>query len=386
MIFYKVGFRLVLTMIVIAGCSSQSNHRGRAIEHQNSRTRGVVGQEVEISTEVSERLQASRRLSRRPTNITGTDPSSIQQQFTTIRVRRLCEKESNFSYIVHESITLDLEHHGVNKIRALICLAINNDTEGVRKGLRESGGDLYGSVALLTLIKHKGEAAAIALIDAGVSVNIFDQRGRTPLMIASEEGLERAVIELITNGANVNIVSRSGRNALMYAARANNRGIIFVLIRAKSLINFRDKRGMTALLHGVSKNSIISVDALLEEGADFEEADDQGQTPLALAAIFGYREIAQALIEKGASIDRADAFGRTPLMQAVLFGREGIIDDLLEAGADESLRDMFGDTVLKFAKSRRNKRLVKFFETKRKKREPLTKKLTAPLDTGDETE
>jgi ankyrin repeat protein len=63
----------------------------------------------------------------------------------------------------------------------------------------------------------------------GFSPNAIDEKGRTPLMVASFKGRERVVRYLLENRADVTVQDNEGNNALNYAETGENESILFLL-------------------------------------------------------------------------------------------------------------------------------------------------------------
>jgi ankyrin repeat protein len=114
-------------------------------------------------------------------------------------------------------------------------------------------------------------AALLAADAAGVTIDAQDNKGWTPLIIASCNGRERAVRLLLARGARQELQNEDGDTALHYAAKRGHVGIVEQLCAAP---------GATIAL------------AL---------RDRYGDRPLALAVRYGYAAIASALRARGAS-------------------------------------------------------------------------------------
>jgi uncharacterized protein len=63
----------------------------------------------------------------------------------------------------------------------------------------------------------------------GFSPNAIDEKGRTPLMIASFKGKERIVRYLLEKKADVSVKDNEGRTALDYAEEGENENVLFLL-------------------------------------------------------------------------------------------------------------------------------------------------------------
>ncbi|WP_307972317.1 ankyrin repeat domain-containing protein [uncultured Brachyspira sp.] len=65
----------------------------------------------------------------------------------------------------------------------------------------------------------------------GANINIKDDKGNTPLIIASYNGHKEIVSMLIKNKANINDRNNEGDTAVMEACKQKNMDIIAILIK-----------------------------------------------------------------------------------------------------------------------------------------------------------
>ena len=117
-------------------------------------------------------------------------------------------------------------------------------------------------------------------IDQGQDVNVRNDSGETPLMVAAESNADPDVIIVLWKaGADSTAQDRVGLTPLMHAARANpSPGVIAALLDAGAQINAQFN-GMTALMYAAKRNpnpQVIIV--LLDAGADVQAKDLAGRT------------------------------------------------------------------------------------------------------------
>ena len=72
----------------------------------------------------------------------------------------------------------------------------------------------------------------------------------------------------------------------------------------------------------------------------------------------GHEEIVKALLDRCANVNQAKN-GVTALIRAYWQGQEVIVRALLAKGTQVNLKDNYGGTPLKYAKTQRNKELLK---------------------------
>lgn len=122
-------------------------------------------------------------------------------------------------------------------------------------------------------------------------INSTDERGNTPLILASYRGNYSAVCLLIKEGVDV------------------NKGF-----------------GQGTALHGVSyKGHYKIAKILLENGCKPDEQDVNGTTPILYATILGHIEIAKLLYQYGANIDHKDNTGQSARMYAKSLNRSELL-------------------------------------------------------------
>ncbi|KFE69417.1 ankyrin repeat domain-containing protein [Hyalangium minutum] len=131
----------------------------------------------------------------------------------------------------------------------------------------------------LLAASREGDAELVAgLLKAGTPVNVQDDRGFSPLILAAYHGHTETVRALLAGGAD---------------ACAG------------------DSRGNTALMGAAFKGYVEVVDLLLQQPCAVDQSNGVGQTALMFARLFGRKEVAERLQQKGASPERRDSSGRT---------------------------------------------------------------------------
>jgi ankyrin repeat protein len=67
------------------------------------------------------------------------------------------------------------------------------------------------------------------LIEAGAEVNVANNHGYTPLLIASERGYKRMVRLLLQAGAETHRTTKSGKSALDLATQKDHKEVLYLL-------------------------------------------------------------------------------------------------------------------------------------------------------------
>jgi len=115
------------------------------------------------------------------------------------------------------------------------------------------------------------------LVLGGARLDLPDTRGRTPLMLATEQGNVEAVKVLLRMRAAHDSVDASGKQPLHFAAHnSNSNEIIKLLVQRHANIDARDHCGITPLMLAASKDSANSAQTFMNVGAsklDFDRFD-----------------------------------------------------------------------------------------------------------------
>ena len=287
-------------------------------------------------------------------------------------------------------------------------------TNGVKEGLTPA--------YLLRSAATKNETGVIAMLKGGVSPNITNEKGNTPLIIAASLGDLPSVQDLLAYRADLNAANKDGNTALIYAARYNHPQVIKMMLLPQTMqtpldVNAQNKAGETALYWGAAKGNVEVVKRLLAAGADPTIAANNGLVPAAVAQKNGrsqvlewfnkdVREVENAIIEQDnaailakqkeeASKNKKDTIfeaaakgdqarveelllqdryalkakndqGLTPLLVAVENGQTAMIDYLLSQGA--ALFEASGPgNAMHIAVTKKNLSLLKYLVEKARK-------------------
>ncbi|KAF2968612.1 hypothetical protein GQX73_g4996 [Xylaria multiplex] len=184
-------------------------------------------------------------------------------------------------------------------------------------------------------IRNGGIAVVRSLLQRNpYHLNIRDQKGYTPLMLAVRKG-EYEIVTLLLDQDRIDLEALDGRGntALMIAASQNNDDIFELLLsrheeimellltqdRIYPQVNTQDTYGRTALMHMAfaQSNNARMTSLLLDQGADPNIQDADGRTALGFAAFYGKENIAKLLLtQDGVDPDILDFTGNTLLMLA----------------------------------------------------------------------
>ena len=202
------------------------------------------------------------------------------------------------------------------------------------------------------------------LILQGAYVDIENNEGYTPLMIASRNGYKDVVEVLLEGGASYRTSS------LWKAAERGHKEIVEMLLEGGADINQKDNHGYTALMNASCYGHKEVVEILLQNGADVNIKNENGDTALIWATKEGYKEIVQLLLENGADVNIQNEDGYTALMCASWRGSLDVVNILLEGGADVHQKDKYGKTALMKATGPLKNAIIKEIEEHIQKTKP----------------
>lgn len=165
--------------------------------------------------------------------------------------------------------------------------------------------DEVGRTPLLLATELDRVAIASALIDAGADVNAKDAKQDSPYLLAGAEGRLAILKMTLTHGADLASTNRYGGTALIPAAERGHVEVVQTLIDAGVNVDHVNRLGWTALLEAI----------LLSDGGP------------------AHQEIVRRLIAAGADVNLPDRDGVTPLGHALRRGYAPIVELLRAAGA-----------------------------------------------------
>lgn len=160
-------------------------------------------------------------------------------------------------------------------------------------------------------------------------IDIQDNVGETPLMLAIKNGNVQMTIKLIDSGANVNLLNKYGESALICALRTYDSDTIPDVKKKMSTIV--EKLITKALINVTDHHYVTTVDLIFKMHADQKIPYDE--------------KIAKALLGKsGTNIQ--DKNGDTLLMKAILRKNDNFVKYLVDNNADVNLKNNSGHTAL----------------------------------------
>ncbi|KAH6877111.1 ankyrin repeat-containing domain protein, partial [Thelonectria olida] len=205
----------------------------------------------------------------------------------------------------------------------------------------------------------------VGLLEKGHIAHGRDTRGRSPLLLAAENGSE-ALVELLMAQKGVDLKSKDGeygQTPLARAAENGHKAVVKLLLQGSGINpDQTDYDYHTPLSRAAMNGHTAVVKLLLEkDSVDVDFKGNLSRSPLSWAAKGGHVEVVKLLLEKDAQIESKCMFGRTPLSYA---RTEAVVELLLEKGAELESRDVYGQTPLSWAIVDKKEAVVKLLVKK----------------------
>ena len=213
--------------------------------------------------------------------------------------------------------------------------------------------DLLGAI-------RRGDAKTVGdLLAASPDLaNAKDERGNSPLLIATYTGKHDIVPLLLERGARASFFEACALGLVEHV-----RG---QLRENSAIVGQWSHDGWPPLHLAVFFGHREIAEALLAAGADVRAVARNSEANLAInAAAAGQRaerrpEIVRLLIARGSPVDgRGSPAGHTPLHEAAFNGDLALVRLLLDSGADRSIRTAEGDTPLDIATKHKRTEVVR---------------------------
>lgn len=157
--------------------------------------------------------------------------------------------------------------------------------------------DLLCQTALMKAAGSASPSIVSALIASGADVNAMDKYGDTALMNASYNGDS---VDELAYTHEINLNDERGDTPSILAAHKRDAQIVKTLIAAGADVNAKDGKGYTALMLSTDCDNYDCAKALIASGADVNAVDKRYSSALSWAESGGHTIVASILIKAGA--------------------------------------------------------------------------------------
>ncbi len=164
------------------------------------------------------------------------------------------------------------------------------------------------------------DAAALAL-RAGARLEVRDELGRTPLLLAVTEDRLAVARLLVALGADPDALDGQHDTPWLVTGVTGSVAMAELLLRAHPDLTIRNRYGGVSLIPASERGHVAYVRRVAHSGIDVNHVNDLGWTALLEAVILGdgsrsYQQIVRILLDAGADPTIADADGVTALQHA----------------------------------------------------------------------
>lgn len=261
--------------------------------------------------------------------------------------------ESVFAVLLsNPKISFDLRNKSNETCFAIALNKLNENplfaSELVKRGTSLDAINPETSDSLLHISARNGnESAGLFLTSNGAKINLTNNRGETPLHIASSKGLKSLVSALLEKGANCNLMTSPLGFADSLSSPEEEKVYNQTPLHL-SIIGRHEPVIEVILSHHdrASKKGDIG-SALLMPNLNIKNSRDE--TPLYLAIQMGLHSVAQMLINAGASVNIVNVNGLTLLHQAIISSDTENAKFLLNHGSDIDIKTPDGEHCLQLA-------------------------------------
>lgn len=189
----------------------------------------------------------------------------------------------------------------------------------------------------------KNSAIVRALIKAHAPLDIRNQYGLTPLMMAARFSTADIVQAVVGAGANIEIKDGSGWTAIFFAIPRGEPAILNVFLNAKANVDLIDEDGDSLLAIAAEYRQTEMAKILLAtQRMKIDSVNKSGESSLFTAVrekAFGVMEM---LCKNGANVNLGRVDGRTPLYQAIDMRDQKGARFLYKSGATLTPKDAEG--------------------------------------------
>lgn len=205
--------------------------------------------------------------------------------------------------------------------------------------------------SLLFFVKYGEKSFISLLLKLGMDIDLQDNKGLTPLMVATLEGRFSIVKYLIEKGADIHKKDCLGKTFFVYAVEKGDLNVVqYCCDRNLVDIDIELKNGLPILPIACSQGRLEIVKCLMEHHKKSAQIDDlEAAMMCAYASQEGHLDIVRYLHEQGMDINSKDTHGRSALHYASLGGSGGVVEYLLDHGGDVNVRGPEGETPLAIA-------------------------------------
>ena len=205
----------------------------------------------------------------------------------------------------------------------------------------------HGQTPLIIAVEQKQSEIVRHLLDSTRDVDAHKSNDDTLVLDAARDESHKTVLHLIKDNVDVNAQDDYGHTALIFAARSGHIEIVQDLIRADAAVNAQNNDGDTALILAANEGHIAIVQDLIKADAAVNAQNNSGNSALILASQNGHIKVVQDLIKADAAVNAQNNYCDSALICSARNGHIEIVQDLIKADVNVNLQnDQMGETAL----------------------------------------
>ncbi|KAF7690160.1 CARD- and ANK-domain containing inflammasome adapter protein [Silurus meridionalis] len=225
--------------------------------------------------------------------------------------------------------------------------AISRGNEKTAAVLLQAGANVDSGVIEAALELNK--KPLLSLLLRNIKTTMSQNEVKSILFKAVKRNLDEIVVALIESGADINVCNDMGYTPLLLAIELGNWEVFKVLVSNKAQINTRLPNQMSPIHLAIQSGSKQITEILLDMGIDPNIIGPKEQMPLHLCALHNHPALLALLLHKGAQINAVTQDGFTALHLACQSGHKEAVAQLLEGKADLHAQDRTARTALHWA-------------------------------------
>lgn len=169
---------------------------------------------------------------------------------------------------------------------------------------------------LIKAVENENMDAIHLFLSSGVDLEIKDERGWTPLIIAAANGKDRLTQLLIHNGARLMARDVNGFTPLHWAAFKGMSNIVELLIAKEVDIDTQSRFKWTALMQACTRGHLSVCKILVASGANLTLVNSDGASAMQIASDKGFHDIVQLLVTSETGRDEVGKTEKISLVPA----------------------------------------------------------------------
>ena len=147
---------------------------------------------------------------------------------------------------------------------------------------------------ILALREPALKAAAVLIASRQIDLNLLNNQGESPLMMAALKGHTELASRMLKKGADVN---KTGWTPLHYAATSGQLALISLLLENHAYIDAESPNGTTPLMMASMYGTVEAVKLLLDEGADPLIKNEKAMAALQFAENAKRLDVAELIVK-----------------------------------------------------------------------------------------